>query len=76
MKLEDIDIDVTCLVRLRPITRPSTTEQIEIDQEETRINYYLHHYAEQIEQALKSGKKINMINLNPYDAKERTCGTQ
>lgn len=63
MKLDDIDIDVTCLVRLRPRIKPSTVEQIEIDQEETRINYYLHKYAEQIEALLRSGKKLNMVDF-------------
>ena len=62
MKLEDIDIDVTCLVRLRPRIKPSTAEQIEIDQEEIRINHYLYMYAEQIEKLLRSGKKLNMVN--------------
>lgn len=63
MKLEDIDIDVTCFVRLRPKIKPSTAEQIEIDQEEIRINYYLGNYAEQIEKLLKSGKKLNMVDF-------------
>lgn len=60
IKLENIDVDIECTCRLRPISRLSTAEEIELNHEEIRINVYLRHIANEIEEAIKSGKKLNM----------------
>ena len=68
MKLEDIDIVITARAELRPKMPLSMSDRILLEQEETRINYYLDHLADIIEQKLRRGEKFNMQNFMELDS--------
>ena len=59
MNFDEIDIEVNCVAVIKSKEPLTTAEQIELAQEEVRINYYLHKLGEKIERALKAGKKID-----------------
>ncbi len=60
MNIEEVDIRIDCSCSLKPIKPPSTAQEIELRQEETRINYYLHAMTKEIEKRIRSGQKIDM----------------
>ena len=64
--MNDVDIVLTFRCELKPMKPVTASQRLAIEQEQTRINYYLDVMADKVRKGLMEGKKIDcdFIDVN------------